>query len=155
VSPPATLPGSLGPAMTPAPPPAPKPAAKPEAPKTEPVAKPEPPRDPRVEAQSAVESLLRRYEAAWEALDFNALRQVWITAPPAVESRMRRMREYAMDVSGCLGKAITLAPDVRSATATCRVGFEFREVGGRQQETAMQTFTFEKRGDNWFITGLR
>lgn len=160
VNAPATLPGSLGtkPVTPPPPaPPPPKPAPKTDTAKPDAAANTEPPRDPRAEALAAVESVLRRYEAAWEALDITALRQVWLMPnEQAVQSRMRGMREYAMDVSGCFGRSIKLAADARSATASCRVSYDFdAHIGGRQRESVQQTFTLEKRGDNWFITGLR
>ena len=55
-----------------------------------------------------------------------------------------------------LGTGVTIAADARSATASCRVAYDFdAQIGGRQRQTVPQVFTFEKRGDAWIITGIR
>ena len=93
--------------------------------------------------------MLKRYEAAWEALDFDALTRVWMMPDPrGMRARLRDYREYAMDVSV---ESITVGRDARSATARCTVIHRFQAVGGRQEHTLKQTFRFEKRGENWII----
>ena len=149
---PGAIPGASAPRPVTPPPPAPPPSkpSKPPEPKVE----APPPRDPRAEARTAVESVLRRYEAAWEALDFNALARVWdMSDPRGVRSNMEDFREYAMDVTV---QNIDIASDTRHATAVCRITHRFRgAVSGLQTQVRTSTFSFEKRGDNWLITGLR
>ena len=148
---PAGLPIPDGPRPSSPPPPAPPVKPKPSseaAPRSSP-----PPRNPRAEAEAAVESLLRRYEAAWEALDFAALQRVWdMPDPRSVRESMSRMREYALDV---VRKDVEISEDAQRATAVCTMAIRFRQVGSSQEATVVQTFTFQKRGETWMITGLR
>jgi serine/threonine-protein kinase len=149
---PPTLPGQAAPRpASPPPPPAAKPADKVSE------NKPEPPRrDPRAEAEAGVRAALQRYEAAWEALNFDALSRVLQTSADGareLRNRMGQMREYQMDMTI---QRINISDDNRTATAECRVAYRFQgRVAGRQNATVNQTFMLERRGETWMIIGLR
>jgi hypothetical protein len=130
-------------------PPPPRPAETPVEVKTE----VRPPRDPRAEAEAAIRVVLQRYEAAWEALDFNALKRVQASADARIAANMRDMREYAMDVKI---QSVDVSPDARTATAVCQITYRVQgPIGGRQTENRRSTFSFERFGENWMIASIR
>ena len=146
-APPSTLPGAVAPRPTTPPPP--KPTEKPVEAKTE----ARPLRDTRAEAEVAIRIALQRYEAAWEALDFNALQRVQAGADARIAANMRDMREYAMDMTI---QSVDVAPDARTATAVCQITYRVQgPIGGRQTENRRSTFSLEKLGENWMITSIR
>jgi serine/threonine-protein kinase len=148
-APPTTLPGAAAPRPTtpPLPPPA-KPVDK------APEKKPEPPRrDPRVEAEAGVRTALQRYEAAWEALDFNALKRVHVGADPRIAGNMRDTRNFEMEVNV---QSVTVSADARTATVVCQISYRVQpRIGNRQTENRRSTFSFEKLGETWVITSIR
>jgi TonB family protein len=146
VKPPSTVPGT--PRSLPTSPPPPKPDPPKEA--------APPPRDLRAEATAEIHATLRRYEAAREARDFNALQQVQrLSAAEArqIQETMRNTRELQLDISDV---AVTLAPNLQQATITCTIRTQFRpNIGGRQENTRKATFELENRGDSWIIISQR
>jgi serine/threonine-protein kinase len=146
-APPSALPGAVAPRPTMPPPP--RPAETPVEVKTE----VRPPRDPRAEAEAAIRVVLQRYEAAWEALDFNALKRVQASADARIAANMRDMREYAMDVKI---QSVDVSPDARTATAVCQITYRVQgPIGSRQTENRRSTFSFERFGENWMIASIR
>ncbi|HET9266441.1 MAG TPA: protein kinase [Vicinamibacterales bacterium] len=150
-APPAILPGASAPRPSiPTPPPV-KPVEK--APENKPEA---PRRDPRAEAEAGVRRALQRYEAAWEALDADALGRVQVLSGSdarVIRQRMDGYRVYEMDMTV---QNVTVAGDARSATVACQIAYRFQgPTGGRQTSNQRLTFSVEKRGENWMITSIR
>jgi hypothetical protein len=119
--------------------------------------KPEAPRrDPRAEAEAGVRGALQRYEAAWEALDADALGRVQLLSGSdarVIRQRMEGYRVYEMDMTV---QNVTVAGDARSATVACQIAYRFQgPTGGRQTSNQRLTFSVEKRGENWMITSIR
>ena len=148
VKPPSTVPGTPRSLPTSPPPP---PAPKPDPPKET-----APPRDLRAEAINEIHATLRRYEAAREARDFNALQQVQRFS--AAEARqmqeiMKGTRELQLDISDV---AVELIPNLQQAKVTCTIRTQFRgQVSGLQDTTRKAAFDMEKRGDGWLIVSAR
>jgi hypothetical protein len=111
--------------------------------------------DPRAD-EAAIRELLRAYEAAWEALDYDALRGVQALSGDSatrVRETMNLAREYrmALDVDH-----IVVADDGRSATARCRVTREFHpRIGRTTRQTGRSEFRLEKRDGGWVIVELQ
>ncbi len=159
-----TLPTGTGTALPSAPrpstPPAPKPVeATPKTAETKPPdPKPEPsPRDLRAEAMNEIRAVLKRYEAAWESLNYEALAAVQrLSAREAetVRTFMRNTREYQIEMSS---PEIELGPDGRRATARATVTRrQARPIGsGDNVTTQSTTFQLERSGDRWMIVAIR
>jgi TonB family protein len=140
---PATLPGS--PSARPTAPPPPKPQA------------PQPPaRDSRADAEQAVRDVLRRYEAAWESLQYDAVTRVHVLSPDEarrLRANIADMASYDIDINV---HTIAIDADLRGATVTGTVTRRFRpRAGSADGNTVKQSFRLEKRGDHWVIVGLR
>jgi serine/threonine-protein kinase len=159
-----TLPTGSGTALPSAPrpstPPAPKPVeAPPKTPETKPPdPKPEPPpRDLRAEAINEIRGVLKRYEAAWESLNLEALAAVQRLSSreaETVRTFMRNTREYQLEMSS---PEIEVAPDGRRATARATVTRrQARPIGsGDNVTTQATTFQLERSGERWMIVAIR
>ena len=147
VKPPSTVPGTPRSLPTSPPPP----PAKPDPPKETPA-----PRDFRAEAINEIHATLRRYEAAREARDFNALQQVQRFSPAEarqMQEIMKGTRELQLDISDV---AVELTPNLQQAKVTCTIRTQFRGQVSRLQDTTRKaTFEMEKRGDTWLIVSAR
>lgn len=133
----------------------PEPAVRPSSPPAAPAATPAPRPDPAAEA-NAVREALRRYEAAWEALDVSALGAVQRLSDgeaARVRQSMAAAQAYAMQVDV---QDLQILPDGRRATAVCRVARRFTpRVGRATDQNGVSTFTLETQGDNWVIVSIR
>jgi serine/threonine-protein kinase len=151
---------SLPSAPRPSTPPAPKPVeATPKTPESKPPdPKPEPPaRDPKAEAMNEIRGVLRRYEAAWKALNYEALaavQQLSRREGETVRGFMKNTREYHIEMSA---PEIELAPDGRRATARASVTRRHpRPIGsGDNVTTQATTFQLERSGERWVIVGIK
>ena len=151
---PGTMPGA--PAPRPVSPTPPAPPAKPQPKPAEPKAEAPPPGDPRADAEAGVRAALARYKAAWEALDVDALAAVQVLSNEErrrIRDNMSQTRAYDMTMDA---PDIRPSDDGRSATAVCRVAYRYQgSVGGTMEQVITRTFSLEKRGERWMITGLR
>jgi eukaryotic-like serine/threonine-protein kinase len=141
--PPAAVPGesaSRAPAATPPAPPAPGP----------------PPRNPGAEADAEVRDVLRRYKAAWEALDFDAVQRVHALSASearAVRDTIRSASSYAMDI---VVHGVDVDSALQTASAECTITRSFdARIGSIPPQTTRSTVQFEKRGDAWMIVSIR
>jgi hypothetical protein len=123
-------------------------AAKP--PQSEPV-KPQVP--DRGEEDRRVRAVLAQYETAYDKLNAAAVRAVYPGAPPDLATTFEQYVFYRLEI---VVQKITLAPDLNSATATCRLSHFFQpKVGRTMNVDRTQQFTFEKRGGSWIIVRIR
>jgi TonB family protein len=124
-------------------PPAPKPV--PEAPRTA------PPTDVREEIRAA----LRRYEAAWEARDIDALlrvRQLTAGESAQVRTSMAEANSIEVDIST---PEITVDAAGRTADAVATVTMRFHaRIGSVAPRVVRNRFHLEKHGEAWIITRL-
>ena len=151
-----TLPGSQAPRprASSLPKPPEPPAAETKAAEPKP-AEPKPARDLRAEAAAQIQQVLARYEAAWEALNFDALAAVHALSSAEARTIRRNMsgtRSYEIEMTGC---GIEPGQDLRHASATCNVTRRFRgEVSGEQVISGRTTFQLEKRDERWMIVSI-
>jgi serine/threonine-protein kinase len=129
------------------------PSTPPPAPKPADTARAAPASDPREEIQA----VLRRYKAAWEGLNPEALDRVQALSKAEAEDVRRSMdsaNSYRLDMSV---QSITVDSSGHSAVARVEMTWNFRpKIGispGPQRRTS--TVRLEKRGDAWVITGIR
>jgi len=125
-----------------------------EAPKPAPASPPAP--DPRAD-EAAIRETLRRYQAAWQALDLAALQRVQALSADQVErvrATMEGARSYLVEASV---DKITIDPGGRTASAQCTIRRHFQPRSGlsRDVPARVETIRFEKRGDAWIITNLQ
>jgi serine/threonine-protein kinase len=144
---PAAVPGATvsRPSPPSTPPPPPKPA---ETTRGTPPAS-----DPREEIQA----VLRRYKAAWEALNLDALDKVQALSAQEqadVRKTMEDANSYRLDMSV---QSITVDQSGRSAVARVEMTRNFRPKIGRSPgpQRGTSTVRLEKRGDAWVITGIK
>ncbi len=144
---PPAVPGASVPRPSPPSPaaPAPKPA---DASRSAPPAP-----DPREEIQA----VLRRYKAAWEALNPQALDSVQALSQEEAENVRRFMESansYRLDLSV---QSIAVDPSGRSAVARVDMTRNFRPKIGRSPgpQRGTSNVRLEKRGDAWVITAIR
>jgi TonB family protein len=112
--------------------------------------------DPAVERNRILETL-KRYEAAWEARDADAVARVHDLSRDdlaRIRSSLAGARQYAMEIEV---KDIRPDPDGRRAVAMCVVTRRYAPRVGAAMEprSATNTFTFERRGDAWIITSIQ
>jgi len=129
--------------------------AKPASPMASPPP-PAPARDPRAD-DAAIRETLRRYQAAWQALDLAALQRVQALSDDQadrVRATMAGARSYVVEMTV---EDITVDPSGRTASARCMVRRHFQPRSGFSREVppARETLRFEKRGDAWIITNLQ
>ena len=115
-----------------------------------------PARDPRAD-DAAIRETLRRYQAAWEALDLAALQRVQALSDDQAErvrATMAGARSYLIEMTV---EEVTVDPGGRAASARCMVRRRFQPRSGFSREVppARETIRFEKRGDAWIITNLQ
>jgi hypothetical protein len=107
----------------------------------------------RIEEEGRVKTALQRYEAAFDNLDAAALKMVYPGAPEELGRRFTQYEFYRLEI---IIERIVVSADASSATAVCRLNHYFQPKGAaRQQNERRQEFTFQKRGDTWFITQVR
>jgi TonB family protein len=140
------------------PPPSAPPVSKPAetAKPPTPAPSPAPPQDPRAD-DAAIRDVLRRYQAAWQALDLAALQRVQALSSDQVErvrATMAGARSYVVDVNV---ESITIDPSGRTASAQCVIRRHFQPRSGLSREVPAraETIRFEKRGEAWTITDLQ
>jgi eukaryotic-like serine/threonine-protein kinase len=138
-------------------PPGPVPPAQPSRPPVTEPATPSPSaRDLRAEADRAIRDTLRRYEAAWEALDFEAVQQVHALSASearAVRDTIRGASSYAMDI---VVHAVEIDGPLRTASAECTITRTYNaRIGSIPPQTTRNTLALEKRGDAWMIVSIR
>jgi hypothetical protein len=110
--------------------------------------------DPR----PAITQTLKAYEAAYAAMDIDALRRVMVLS----DDETRRLRGTFADASkysvSVRVEAIIPAPDGRRATVNCVVSRAISARGGGQPPRVPPTptvFTLEQRGAGWVITSTK
>lgn len=104
-----------------------------------------------------IRGVLRRYEAAWKALNYEALaavQQLSRREGETVRGFMKNTREYHIEMSA---PEIELAPDGRRATARASVTRRHpRPIGsGNNVTTQATTFQLERSGERWMIVGIK
>ena len=148
VRPPSSVPGTQRSLPTTPPPP-----VKPPDPPKE--ASP-PPKDLRAEAIAEVRETLKRYEAAREARNLAALKEVArlsAAESSAMERAMRDTREWALEMTI---DDVQVTPDRRLATARGSYKLMVRpNVGDRQEQSGKATFELEHRDDRWWVVQVR
>jgi hypothetical protein len=100
---------------------------------------------------------LRQYEAAWEALDADALARVQVLSASGVATVRKTMADaekYSMDIAV---ENIAIDPKGQAATVRCTVTRNFRSKAVDRSERVQlpTTMQLEKRGDGWVITSIR
>jgi len=107
----------------------------------------------RLEEERRIRAALERYESAYDSLDSGAVRALYPGAPANLETTFAQYQFYRLEL---VVERITLAPDLNSARAICRLSHFFQpKVGRSQQYVRSQEFTFEKRGNSWIIVRIR
>ena len=101
--------------------------------------------------------MLRRYEAAWESLNYEALaavQQLSRREEETVRSFMKNTRDYQIEMSA---PEVELGADGRQATARATVTRRTpRGIGsGDNATTQATTFHLERRGDRWMIVAIK
>jgi hypothetical protein len=117
---------------------------------TPPAPSPPAPRPPsRGEEAQRIEALLRRYEAAHDSLDVDALRAVFPAVDPGIVKALRSYEYYRMDL---VCREPKLSNDLTSAYVECDSSHWFKPRGVKEQIfRGQQAFTFQKRNDGWVI----
>ena len=111
------------------------------------------PLSPAPSEERRVRGALERYESAYDNLDAAAVRALFPGAPADLTGTFAQYQFYRLEL---VVQKITLAPDLNSATAVCRVSHFFQpKIGKTQQYVRTQEFTFEKHGDSWVIARIR
>ena len=112
-----------------------------------------PPVPDRLEEERRIRGALERYESAYDNLDAGAVRALYPGAPANLETTFAQYQFYRLEL---VVERVTLAPDLNSATAVCRLSHFFQpRVGRNQQYVRTQEFAFEKRGNSWIIVRIR
>jgi hypothetical protein len=107
----------------------------------------------RLEEERRIRGALERYESAYDNLDASAVRALYPGAPANLETTFAQYEFYRLEL---VVQRVTLASDLNSATAICRLSHFFQpRVGRNQQYVRTQEFTFEKRGNSWSIVRIR
>jgi ketosteroid isomerase-like protein len=124
-----------------------------EEPKPRPTPSPPP---AAADARAQVLDALRRYEAAWEALDVNALMRVQAVGPDAgarIKASMADTRDYQVTLAV---QDLRIDPDGRHATVRAAITRDFTpRVGRPQHQSGVNTLTLEKNGESWVITAIK
>ncbi|MDX1631279.1 MAG: protein kinase [Thermoanaerobaculia bacterium] len=99
--------------------------------------------DPREE----IAEVLRRYEAAYEALDYRSVQAVYPSVPEGLARAFESFRTLELTLQGCV-----IEPDGDRARARCRMEqvAEFAG-GGPQRENRTVEFLLERRDGRWVI----
>jgi eukaryotic-like serine/threonine-protein kinase len=128
---------------------APPPVTKPEAPPAK-----EPAPDPRVVDQNAIRETLRRYTAAYESLDSDAVGRMmpWLTSDQLrlLARDFASYRSYSAEIRN---ERITISG--ATATVTCDVVRRFEtKTGVAGGNTSQTTFHLRRSGSGWTIERL-
>ena len=104
-----------------------------------------------------IRGVLRRYEGAWESLNYEALAAVQRLSPregETVQSFMKNTRRYQIEMSS---PEIELTADGRRATARATVTRRHpRPIGsGDNVTTQTTTFHLERSGERWMIVAIK
>jgi ketosteroid isomerase-like protein len=115
-----------------------------------------PPAVNRMEQERArIEATLRRYEAAYDNLDAEAVKAVYPGAPSDLGRKFAGYEFYRLEMY-CEKEKIELSADMAAATAPCRLGHYFKPKGAKEeQQRTRPVFTLQKRGETWIIVQQR
>jgi hypothetical protein len=134
----------------PTPPPPPEVAAAP--PLSPPTPDPAPAREP---TETAIRRTLQAYEAAWEALDLEAIgraQRLNTTDAARIEQTIGAARRYVMEIDV---RRIDIAADNTRATAVCEIAREFHpRVGRVSRQIVTSTVELEQRDGRWVIVAV-
>ena len=99
---------------------------------------------------------MRRYQAAWESLDADALARVQALSASAVatvRSSMQSTETYQLTVDV---QDIAVDPSGRSAVVRCVISRRFTpKVGRAESRSGPATIQLERRGESWVIVNIR
>jgi serine/threonine-protein kinase len=101
-----------------------------------------------------IDQTLRRYEAAYNAMDVTALRRVWEMSQSqaqGIERGFGNATSYQVSVQPT---NIAIKGDTATVVAETSFTVRLRGAGGTQEATSTTTFTLQKRGPLWMITGV-
>ena len=85
----------------------------------------------RFEEERRVRGALERYESAYDNLDAAAVRALYPGAPANLADTFAQYQFYRLEL---VVQKVTLAPDLNSATAVCRLSHFFQPRVGRSQQ---------------------
>jgi hypothetical protein len=81
------------------------------------------------------------------------VRALYAVAPANLETAFAQYQSYRLEL---VVERVTIARDLNSAVAVCRLSHFFQPKAGRNQhDVRTQEFAFEKRGNAWIIGGIR
>jgi hypothetical protein len=106
----------------------------------------------RREEEGRVKEVLAQYERGFDNLDADAVRSVWPGAPANLRDTFAQYQFYRLEM---VCEALSLNPEMTTATTLCRLGHFFEpKVGRRQTQDQRRQFTLQKRGNSWIIVTI-
>jgi hypothetical protein len=106
----------------------------------------------RREEEGRVKDALAQYERGFDNLDADAVRSVWPGAPANLRDTFAQYQFYRLEM---VCEAISLNPEMTTATTLCRLGHFFEpKVGRRQTQDQRRQFSLQKRGNSWIIVTI-